>query len=214
MIWEAAGHAVRRLAELVVAAILSKLVIVAILVMATAALVSLNVSAPATIPGDPGIATAPNSNSHFFGQLIVGMAILILAALSPVALLRLIPAVEAHAATSAHLRNEFPTPSGSHTTSASPAQSIRQTADAHWYGSGQPDGADAGGGSTGGSQPDYRRSSAGEPIAGEPTQSARAETEILRPSDAPHSSPPQTTDTEPARPRMEADSDGTSDGGS
>lgn len=214
MIWEAAGHAVRRLAEVLIAAILSKLVIVVILVMATAALVSLNVSAPATIPGDPGIATAPSSDSHFFGQLIVGMAILILAALSPVALLRLIPAVEAHAVTSANLRNHFPTPSASQSSSASPAQSIRQTADAHWYGSGQPAAAQQSGADGTGGQPDYRRSSASEPIAGEPTQGARAETEILRPSDAPRPSASPTADAEPARPRMDSDSEGMSDGGS
>jgi type IV secretion system protein TrbL len=213
MIWEAAGHAVRRLAEVLVAAILSKLVIVVILVMATAALVSLNVSAPATIPGDPGIATAPSSNSHFFGQLIVGMAILILAALSPVALLRLIPAVEAHAVTSANLRSHMPTPSAGHGGSASPAQSIRQTADAHWYGSGQaPRTTDAPADAEGG-QPNYRRSTASEPIAGEPSQGVRAETEIIRPtSDSPRSVSSPGTDSQPARPRGDSEGGRTGDG--
>jgi hypothetical protein len=214
MIWEAAGHAVRRLAELLLAAILSKLAIVVILVMATAALVSLDVSTPAAIPGDPGIATAPSSNSQFFGQLVVGMGILILAALSPVALLRLIPAVEAHAINSANLRNQFPTPSGSGSSSASPAQSIRQTADAHWYGPGQgATASDTGATREGGQASDYRQSSAGEPIAGEPSQGVRAETEILRPSESPRSGSSPTTGDRPTRPRVDSDSEGTRDGG-
>jgi hypothetical protein len=213
MIWEAAGHAVRRLAELLLAAILSKLAIVVILVMATAALVSLDVATPATMPGDPGIATAPSSNSHFFGQLIVGMAILILAALSPLALLRLIPAVEAHAINSANLRNQFPTPSSAGGGSASPAQSIRQTADAHWYGPAQGAASEAGNARDGGQAGEYRRSSANEPIAGEPSQGVRAETEILRPSETlrPGSSP--ATGDQPTRPRIDVDREGPRDGG-
>jgi hypothetical protein len=213
MIWEAAGHAVRRLAELLLAAILSKLAIVAILVMATGALVSLDVGTSATIPGDPGIVTAPSSSSHFFGQLVVGMAILILAALSPGALLRLLPAVEAHAINSANLRNQFPTPSGAGGGPASPAQSIRQTADAHWYGAGQGAASEAGAAREGGQASDYRRSSASAPIAGETSQGVRAETEILRPSDAPRSGSGPTTGDQPARPRMDSDSEGTRDGG-
>ena len=214
MIWEAAGHAVRRLAELLLAAILSKLAIVVILVMATAALVSLNVATPATVPGDPGIATAPSSNSHFFGQLIVGMAILILAALSPLALLRLIPAVEAHAINSANLRNQFPTPSSARGGSASPAQSIRQTADAHWYGPGQGAASEAGNARDGGQAGEYRRSSANEPIAGEPSHGVRAETEILRPSDTPRPGSSPTTGDQPTRPRIDSDREGPRDGGS
>ncbi len=214
MIWEAAGHAVRRLCELLLAAILSKLAIVVILVMATAALASLNVSAQASIPGDPGIVTAPSTSSHFFGQLIVGMAILILAALSPVALLRLIPAVEAHAMHSANLRNQFPSPSSSVGGSGSPAQSIRQTADAHWYGPGQAASAQAGNAGDSGSGSEYRQSSANEPIAGETSQGVRAETEILRP-DTPRPGPGSSPAPDrPARPRMESDKEGHGDGGS
>ena len=84
MIWPATSRWARRLVELLVAIILAKFVIVAILSLATAAIANTNARRAAT--------------AHTFEQMIAGAALLVLAAWSPFALLRLIPMMEVAAA--------------------------------------------------------------------------------------------------------------------
>src|SRR5581483_6512119 len=79
MIWPATSRWARRLVELLVAIVLSKFVVVAILSLATAA-----------ITNTAGL----NGDANTFEQMIAGTALLVLAAWSPFALLRLIPMME------------------------------------------------------------------------------------------------------------------------
>ncbi|MBA2312965.1 MAG: hypothetical protein H0V97_09235 [Actinobacteria bacterium] len=74
LVWPATSRWTRRLVETLVALILSKFVIVAVISLATAALAD---------PGGGG-----------FGSLMGGAALMLMASFSPVALLRLIPMVE------------------------------------------------------------------------------------------------------------------------
>ncbi len=83
MIWPATSRWARRLVELLVAIILSKFVIVSILSLASAAITNTSV---------------PSGDSATFEQMIAGAALLVLAAWSPFALLRLIPMMEVAAA--------------------------------------------------------------------------------------------------------------------
>lgn len=84
LVWPAVSHWCRRLLETLVALILSKFVMVAILSLALGALNS---------------ATAPAaSGGGSFASVLAGGALLLLAAFSPFALLRLVPMVEAGAA--------------------------------------------------------------------------------------------------------------------
>jgi hypothetical protein len=82
LVWPSIGHWARRLADTLASLILSKLVISAVISLAVGALSSGFVG--------PTIQTR-------FGDVLVGIALLILATLSPFVLLRLIPAFEAGA---------------------------------------------------------------------------------------------------------------------
>jgi hypothetical protein len=80
MVWPATSHWIKRLTHLLVAVILSKFVIVAILALAAS-----------------GLAAAPTDGGGF-GSVLAGGALLTLAAFSPMALLRMAPIVEANLA--------------------------------------------------------------------------------------------------------------------
>lgn len=82
MVWPAVAHWCRRLAETLAALVLSKLVVVGAIGLATAALAN-------------GVAGGPVGGS--FGAVVTGAALLVVAASCPFALMRLIPAVEAGA---------------------------------------------------------------------------------------------------------------------
>jgi hypothetical protein len=83
MVWPATAHWLRRLVQGLVAIILSKFVIVAVMALAAAAL-----GEPASeVPGDGG--------GGGFGVVLAGASMLALAALAPYVLLRLIPVFEA-----------------------------------------------------------------------------------------------------------------------
>lgn len=84
LVWPAISHWARRLADTLAALVLSKLVI--------AAVISLAVGAVA------GGLDGSGSVSSRFGDLVVGVALLLLATFSPFVLLRLIPVLEAGAA--------------------------------------------------------------------------------------------------------------------
>jgi len=89
-LWPAARGILRKLLELLIAAILSKLVISIALSIGTAALVGVAESTPAD--SDAGVGTAAGMGT---GTLLAGSALLIMAAYSPFLLLRMIPLVEA-----------------------------------------------------------------------------------------------------------------------
>jgi hypothetical protein len=115
MIWPAASRWARRLIELLVAIILAKFVIVAILSLASAALTNTSL-----VQGD----------GNTFERMIAGSALLVLAAWSPFALLRLIPMMEVAAAGVVSQRSAI----GSATAAAgiqTPAAYMRQAMDRH-----------------------------------------------------------------------------------
>jgi type IV secretion system protein TrbL len=85
LVWPAISHWCRRLAETLTALILSKFVIVAVLSLAAGALASGTAAPPG---GGPGAG---------FAGVLAGGALLLLAAMTPFTLLRLVPAVEAGA---------------------------------------------------------------------------------------------------------------------
>lgn len=113
MIWPATARWCRRLVELLFAVIFSKFVIVAILALAAAGL-------------------GQSRSDEAFQGVMAGAALMLLAALSPLALLKLIPLVEG--ATHAHARHG----SGSQTLGpvAGPAAVMRRVVDANWGGAG------------------------------------------------------------------------------
>lgn len=113
MIWPTTARWCRRLAELLFAVIFSKFVIVAILSLAAAGL-------------------GQSRSDEAFQGVIAGAALMLLAALSPMALLKLIPLAEA--AAYSHGRSG----SGSQTLGpiAGPAATMRRVADANWGGTG------------------------------------------------------------------------------
>jgi hypothetical protein len=98
MIWPATGRWARRLVELLVAIILAKFVIVSILALATAAITNTGV-----VEGE----------GRTFEQMLAGSALLVLAAWSPFALLRMIPAMEVAAASVVHQRSAADSAAGS-----------------------------------------------------------------------------------------------------
>ena len=115
MIWPATSRWARRLVELLVAIILAKFVIVAILSLASAAIANTNVA---------------TGEGNTFERMIAGSALLVLAAWSPFALLRLIPMMEVAAAGVVSQRSAM----GSATTAAgiqTPAAYMRQAMDRH-----------------------------------------------------------------------------------
>ena len=79
MIWPAASRWARRLVELLIAIVLAKFVIVAILSLASAALTNTSLV---------------HGNGDTFERMLAGSALLVLAAWSPFALLRLLPMME------------------------------------------------------------------------------------------------------------------------
>ncbi|MBS3941989.1 MAG: hypothetical protein KG028_13610 [Actinobacteria bacterium] len=89
MVWPATSHWLRRLVQGLVAIILSKFVIVAVMALAAAALGGES-STAAGIP-----AGAEQDQSGGFGVVLAGASMLALAALAPYVLLRLIPVFEA-----------------------------------------------------------------------------------------------------------------------
>jgi TrbL/VirB6 plasmid conjugal transfer protein len=90
MIWPATSRYARRLVEFLIAVVLAKLVIVAIIGLAAAALTNGGLAASA------GTAAAHDAaqKGHLFERMVAGGALLVLAAYSPFALLRAIPLVE------------------------------------------------------------------------------------------------------------------------
>jgi len=116
MIWPATGRWARRLVELLVAVILAKFVIVSIITLATAALTNTTLAQP--------------DGGSVFERMIAGSALLVLAAWSPFALLRLVPMMEAAAATVVSQRATMSNAAGS-AGIQSPAAYMRQAMDRH-----------------------------------------------------------------------------------
>jgi hypothetical protein len=129
MIWPATSRWARRLVELLVAIILAKFVIVAILSLASAALTN---------------TTAPSGDSATFEQMIAGAALLVLAAWSPFALLRLIPMMEIAAASVTSQRASMSRAAGS-AGIQTPAAYMRQAMDRNSRPSTSPANATTGG---------------------------------------------------------------------
>jgi hypothetical protein len=113
MIWPATSRWARRLVEFLIAIILAKFVIVAILTLATAAIANTNVV---------------NGEGQTFERMIAGAALLVLAAWSPFALLRMIPMMEVAAASVASQRGSMSAAAGS-AGIHSPAAYMRQAMD-------------------------------------------------------------------------------------
>jgi len=114
MIWPATSRWARRLVEFLVAVILAKFVIVAILGLASAAITQTSLAQP----GDGSV----------FERMIAGAALLVLAAWSPFGLLRLIPIMEVAAASVAGQRAALSGAAGS-AGFHSPASYMRQAMD-------------------------------------------------------------------------------------
>ena len=119
MVWPATSRWARRLVELLIAIILAKFVIISILTLATAAIANTGVA---------------ESDSTTFEQMLAGSAILVLAAWSPFALLRMIPMMELAAASVVHQRSAVQGAAGSAGVH-SPAVYMRQAMDRHSRGS-------------------------------------------------------------------------------
>ena len=115
MIWPATSRYARRLVEFLIAVILAKFVIVAIIGLASAAITNTG-------------ATAGTDDGQLFERMIAGAALLVLAAWSPFALLRLIPMMEIAAANVVTQRSSV---SGAASSAGihSPASYMRQAMD-------------------------------------------------------------------------------------
>jgi hypothetical protein len=120
MVWPATSRWARRLVELLIAIILAKFVIISILTLATAAIANAGVAA--------------SDSSTTFEQMLAGSAILVLAAWSPFALLRMIPMMELAAASVVPQRSAVQSAAGSAGVH-SPAVYMRQAMDRHSRGS-------------------------------------------------------------------------------
>jgi hypothetical protein len=115
MIWPATGRYARRLVEFLIAVILAKFVIVAIIGLASAAITN---------------AGAGGEGGQVFERMIAGSALLVLAAWSPFALLRLIPLMEIAAAGVTSQRSSMS--SATHSAGIqTPAAYMRQAMDRH-----------------------------------------------------------------------------------
>jgi hypothetical protein len=90
LVWPAVAHWCRRLADTLVALVLSKFVIAAVLSLAAGAVAG-------------GLGLSGSGDSGGFSAVVTGIALLVIATLSPFTLLRLVPAVEAGAV--AHLES-------------------------------------------------------------------------------------------------------------
>jgi hypothetical protein len=115
MVWPATGRWARRLVELLIAIILAKFVIVSILTLATAAIANTGVA---------------EGEGNTFEQMLAGSALLVLAAWSPFALLRMIPAMEVAAANVASQRSTMSAAAGS-AGIHSPSGYMRQAMNRH-----------------------------------------------------------------------------------
>jgi hypothetical protein len=129
MIWPATSRWARRLVELLVAIILAKFVIVSILSLASAAITN---------------TAAPSGDGATFEQMIAGAALLVLAAWSPFALLRLIPMMEIAAASVTSQRASMSRAAGS-AGIQTPAAYMRQAMDRNSRPSTSPANATTGG---------------------------------------------------------------------
>ncbi len=87
LVWPSVAHWCRRLADTLVALVLSKLVIAAVLSLAAGALA-----------GGLGSSATGSGSAGGFAAVVTGIALLVVAILSPFTLLRLVPAVESGAA--------------------------------------------------------------------------------------------------------------------
>jgi hypothetical protein len=170
MIWPATGRWARRLVEFLVAVVLAKLVIFAIIALATAALTNTTL--------------VESGDGATFEKMIAGAALLVLAAWSPFALMRLIPIMETAAAGVTGQRAAMSGAAGS-AGIQSPAGYMRQAMDRHSRGSTAPassgpvqatyanrvrgDGDQSGGDSGGGNGTSPRRSGAGASTGGAST---------------------------------------------
>jgi hypothetical protein len=90
LVWPAVAHWCRRLADTLVALVLSKFVIAAVLSLAAGAVAG-------------GLGLSGSGDGGGFAAVVTGIALLVIATLSPFTLLRLVPAVEAGAV--AHLES-------------------------------------------------------------------------------------------------------------
>ena len=84
LVWPAVAHWCRRLADTLVALVLSKFVIAAVLSLAAGAVAG-------------GLGLSGSGDGGGFSAVVTGIALLVIATLSPFTLLRLVPAVEAGA---------------------------------------------------------------------------------------------------------------------
>jgi hypothetical protein len=181
MVWPATGRWARRLVELLVAIILAKFIIVSILTLATAAITNAGVA---------------EGEGRTFEQMLAGSALLVLAAWSPFALLRMIPAMEVAAANVASQRSTMSAAAGSagiHTPAGYMRQAMDRRARTSGYG--------AAGSKT--SQPgETTRRPSGAP----PTREAQVgETEPGPPSGSPSAFSGRNLDPETRRPTSAAD---------
>jgi hypothetical protein len=90
LVWPSIAHWCRRLADTLVALVLSKFVVAAVLSLAAGA-------------GAGGLGVSSSGNGGQFASVVTGIALLLIAILAPFTLLRLVPAVEAGAV--AHLES-------------------------------------------------------------------------------------------------------------
>ena len=171
MIWPATSRWARRLVEFLVAVVLAKLVIFSIITLATAALTNTTL--------------ADSGTGRTFEKMIAGAALLVLAAWSPFALMRLIPMMETAAAGVTGQRQAMSGAAGS-AGIQTPAGYMRQAMDRHSRGSNAPSSTgsaqpsfahrvgrddDAGGGSPGGESTASRRQPRSPSSAGVSTTS-------------------------------------------
>ena len=84
LVWPSVSHWCRRLADTLVALVLSKLVVAAVLSLAAGAIAG-------------GLGVSPSGAGGGFAAVVTGIALLVIAILAPFTLLRLVPAVEAGA---------------------------------------------------------------------------------------------------------------------
>ena len=115
MIWPATSRWAKRLVELLVAVVFAKFVVIAIISLASAAITN------TTLAG-------PSSDDSPFERMIAGAALLVLAAWSPFALLRMLPMMEHAAATITSNRSAMSSAAGS-AGIQSPAAHMRQAMD-------------------------------------------------------------------------------------
>ncbi|MEX0816011.1 MAG: type IV secretion system protein [Gaiellales bacterium] len=174
MIWPATSRYARRLVEFLIAVILAKFVIVAIIGLASAALTN-----------------AVSAEGQVFERMIAGAALLVLAAWSPFALLRLIPMMEIAAASVVSQRSSM---SGAAQSAgiSTPATYMRQAMDRHSRASASPASPAAAGTTYGRAESSADRSSARAP---EMTHETRADSREARRSrsGAPSGAPSGTT---------------------